>query len=264
MAGLALSRLGRERSRAALGRAVAAALVVQAGGTIARWRRGDRGGGRGPLAPAALGPVAAAWTTAEAIQARGVGGFAPWAPSDRCRLALGGALLGLALPWLFADLGRYVDDAPLLGRLYLGCRVPGRSERVAVHLGHHHGLDGALLAWTALALSRQLPNLSPGRGTAVCSVALAALLVYGLARAAEDAWLEQVVKRGWTGRRLPSLVERGRPVGWRAWLGTAALGLAVDRWWRPAVPAGRAGAASPRLRPTRTMVAGGIAAGGRP
>ncbi len=69
--------------------------------------------------------------------------------------------------------------------------TPGEPGVDRVHLGHHEGLDGALLAWDALLLSRR-------RTGTVHSWYLALMLTYGVAVAAQDAWLEQVVKRGWT------------------------------------------------------------------
>ena len=58
--------------------------------------------------------------------------------------------------------------------------------------GHHHGLDGVLLALSALLLSR----MQVTRLRAVVGAYLALMLAYGLANAVQDAWLEQVVKRG--------------------------------------------------------------------
>ena len=69
----------------------------------------------------------------------------------------------------------------------------------AVHLGDHHGTDGILLAWTALALSRTVPTMPRApQDRAVFYLCL--MLVYGLALALEDFWHEQLVKR--TSRRF--------------------------------------------------------------
>ncbi|MDP9364047.1 MAG: hypothetical protein M3Q10_07445, partial [Chloroflexota bacterium] len=187
---------------------------------------------RGQTAGALGVTVAALAATTAAIRSAGVGGFAPWLRGDGVRLALGGGLAAVALPWLLADLGVYAGDVPGLRRVFLSRqKLPPGASAPAVHLGHHHGLDGALLAWTGLALSRQVPAVpsQPARGT--LGWILSGMTLYGLARAAEDAWYEQVVKRGWTRRRLPSLVADGRsesPGAWAALLGlTAAVRFAA-------------------------------------
>jgi uncharacterized protein involved in copper resistance len=50
------------------------------------------------------------------------------------------------------------------------------------------------------------------------------MLAYGLANAVEDFWDEQVVKRGWTDARLPSLLN---PELSPAWAAIVLSGLAV-------------------------------------
>ena len=174
----------------------------------------------------------AAGVTSAAMNARGSGGFAPWQRGDRARLALGLGLAGVSLPWLLADAGIYVGDVPLIGRLFLSRdRLPAGAPDAAVHLGHHHGLDGALLVWTALALSRQLGSVRTRSIHDPLAIILAVALVYGLGRAAEDAWYEQIVKRGWMDIRLPDLVKDGRLVGWRSWLGVVAISAVLARRW---------------------------------
>ncbi|MBD0291627.1 MAG: hypothetical protein ICV74_10265, partial [Thermoleophilia bacterium] len=119
---------------------------------------------------------------------------------DGLRVVLAALLVLVAVPWVFAELGFYAPD-PILAD------EPSPGERLAaVHLGHHHGMDGVLVALFALALSRVLPRLAARRLTAVLSAYLALLLVYGLANAAEDAWNEQVVKRGTTEHAIPSVL----------------------------------------------------------
>jgi hypothetical protein len=53
-------------------------------------------------------------------------------------------------------------------------------------------------------------------------VLVSLLLVYGLANAVQDFWLEQVVKRGWTDHRIPSLLRPGPSLAW-AGLGVATV-----------------------------------------
>ena len=123
------------------------------------------------------------------------------------------ALLAVAsLPWLAADLG-----------FYLLSTAPDASGLRGVHLGHHHGSDGALLAATALLLARTLPELGSPRLRASLAGLLALMLAYGLTNFAEDLWHEQVVKRSWASWKIPSAVVPGaRPV-WAFILAAAAL-----------------------------------------
>jgi hypothetical protein len=119
---------------------------------------------------------------------------------DRVRLALALALLVVAVPAAAADLGFYLDRVPLLGGLYeTGAlrREPGvEGLHVAVHHGHHEGMDGVLLAWSALLLWPCLWTISRRRLRALLGAYLPLLLSYGAAVALADFWLEQVVKRG--------------------------------------------------------------------
>jgi hypothetical protein len=115
------------------------------------------------------------------------------------RIALAAGLGALSVPWLLAEMGLQTG----------GMRqpTPGDSRLDRVHLGHHEGLDGALLAWDALLLSRR-------RRGSLHGWLLGLMVAYGSAVAAGDAWLEQVVKRGLTERRLPDVI---RPAANRGW-----------------------------------------------
>jgi hypothetical protein len=73
-----------------------------------------------------------------------------------------------------------------------------------VHLGEHHGLEGYLLVVTALLLSRQLPRM---RRPIPLAAYLSLMIAYGVGNMANDAWYEQVVKRGWIDWRIPSVLE---------------------------------------------------------
>ena len=92
-----------------------------------------------------------------------------------------------------------------------------------VHLGHHHGLDGLLFAWAALALTRQLGRVASPRWRAPLAAFLGLLLAYGLANAAQDFSLEQVVRRGWAAHELPSVLRPGLTPAWGLLLLAAAL-----------------------------------------
>ena len=144
-------------------------------------------------------------------------------------------LLVLAIPWLAADLGFSLDGVPVLGSIFLTGKIVG--GHAAVHVGHHHGMDGVLLALAALALipaARQVPARAL-RAAACMYIGLE--LAYGLANAVQDGWLEQVVKRGWTGFEIPSVLH---PAASLAWLGIAIAGAVfstlvlrpIPRWAR--------------------------------
>ncbi len=109
----------------------------------------------------------------------------------------------------------YIDDVPILGRLFIASVVPEGATLAAVHLGHHHGLDGFLFVASSLVLGRVLRTLSRRRFSSAIRVYLAFMFGYGLANLVNDAWLEQVVKRGWSDYRIPSFL---RPELSGAWL----------------------------------------------
>jgi hypothetical protein len=129
-------------------------------------------------------------------------------------------LLLLAIPWIAAELGFYLDGVPVLGRLFLtGTIYEGHAS---VHHGHHHGMDGVLLTLTALAavpLVRRA-HLRPLRITV--GIYLGLQLAYGLGNAVNDGWLEQLVKRGWVDTEIPSVLE---PAISLAWLGIVLAAL---------------------------------------
>lgn len=172
---------------------------------------------------AALGVTLALALTLVAWRQRGAGPFGR-EPGDRARIAGAAVLLAIGLPWLAADLGLSLDRVPLLGSVYLTDQLASQPSRPglnpAVHDGHHHGMDGVLLAWTALLVSRSLRHLRRARVRAAATVYLSFLLVYGAANAIQDAWLEQIVKRGWSAYELPTVVA---PSASAAWLAIVAL-----------------------------------------
>jgi hypothetical protein len=149
---------------------------------------------------------------------------------DAVRLIVAGALVLAAVPWIAADLGFSFEGVPVLGTLYQTGELrhePGEPGlHTAVHHGHHHGFDGVLLALAALLLSRRLAVMSKPAVRVAVSVYLSLMLAYGIANALQDFWLEQVVKRGWTGRTVPNVLLPGLSWGWAAVL-LAALAV----WW---------------------------------
>jgi hypothetical protein len=162
----------------------------------------------------ALGVALALALTIRATRRRAPA-FSGRLPLDPARVALALGLFIAGLPWLLAEVGLSVSDVPGLGAVFLGdqIRPAGGGETLqVVHLGHHHGADGIYLALTALLLSRTLPRL--GRLRAFVSFYLSLMLAYGLANSLQDFWTEQIVKRGWTGRTIPSLLHPSLSIGW--------------------------------------------------
>jgi hypothetical protein len=162
--------------------------------------------------------------------------------ADAARIAVAVVLLVLAVPWMLADLGVSLDGVPVLGSLYQTGElrsqpgVPGLHP--AVHHGHHHGMDGVLLVLTALLLSRLLPSVSRRWVRIVTGAYLALMLAYGFAEFANDFWLEQIVKRGWTNWEIPDVTRPKLTIAWGLIvLGAAAIyALAAWRARRPSPP----------------------------
>ena len=176
---------------------------------------------------AGIGALVALGLTVWALRRGGRGDSQPLNRWDYARVVLAAVLVLAALPWIWAELGFYVDDTPVIGDPFIAKVVTpslgGEPSLHAVHLGHHHGLDGILLAVAALLLSRvpsRMPRKAEGTGLAVY---VALLLTYGLANALQDGWNEQLVKRGTFDAKLPSVI---RPDLSPAWLGIV-LGAAA-------------------------------------
>jgi hypothetical protein len=138
-------------------------------------------------------------------------------PGDVARILLGVVLVCIGLPWMAADLGLSLT-LPGLHWLYQTNQlrsqpgVPGLHQ--AVHYGHHHGMNGVLLAVVALVLSRAIPTVRASRLRHAFAGYLALLLAYGLGNAVQDFWLEQIVKRGLTSFQLPMVLAPSVNWGW--------------------------------------------------
>ncbi len=146
---------------------------------------------------------------------------------DRVRIVLVALLVLFAAPVIAAELGFFLDGVPVLGRIFETARLttqPGVAGlHHAVHHGQHHGWEATMLALSALALSR-LPR------PRVLDAYLALMLAYGVGNLVNDDWLEQVVKRGWTSREMPSVLTPAANWGWAAVLvGAIAVWLL---WFR--------------------------------
>ena len=147
----------------------------------------------------ALGVALALGLTVAAARRAGWG-VARRLPLDPVRLGIAVVVLVLSIPWIAADLGFFLPDG-----LFIMRRVAPDTDGLpiaAVHLGHHHGFDGSLVAWSALLLSR--PRLRRG-ATASVTVAVTSLaFAYGIVNCVQDTWNEQLVKRGTLDWKIPS------------------------------------------------------------
>lgn len=188
-------------------------------------------------APAAVGVLIAFGLTMYVLATTGTGDPPLRTRMDALWAVVFLAILLLSIPWLFANLGYYAGDVPGLRRLFMSEQIvpePGYPHLRAVHLGNHEGIDGVLLAITAVVLMRLLGQVVPSVRRRIVAAYLSLLLVYGLGVALADGWHEQVVKRGWTSWRVPSVLHPA--VSW-AWLAVLAAALLV--WVLLPVVAGR-------------------------
>jgi Tol biopolymer transport system component len=146
---------------------------------------------------------------------------------DRVRLVAAVILVLISLPWIAADLGFLLGRWPPLSSTFYSdewyARLGHARLHRAVHEGHHHGMDGTLLALTAIFLSRTLGRVGPKLRRAL-GVYLGIMLVYGLANLAQDFWFEQLVKRGVASLEIPSLLVP--TLGW-SWLILVVLAVAA-------------------------------------
>jgi len=152
----------------------------------------------------ALGVLVALGLTVAAARRAGTAP-APRRPWDRWRVVAAVAVVLVSLPWITAELGFHFPGEMFMGEEF-GTENDGTTI-AAVHLGHHHGTDGALLVLTALLLSRVAVER---RGLRIATFAyLGTMLAYGGVNFVQDAWNEQVVKRGWTDAGIPSALLPG-------------------------------------------------------
>ena len=146
--------------------------------------------------------------------------------------------LVVAVPWIAAESGVSFEGVPILGTLYQTGELrtaPGdATPHPAVHHGHHHGMDGVLLVWTALLLLPLAARVASRWLRAASTAYLALMLCYGAALTANDAWLEQVVKRGWTDWEVPNPIQPSiSPIWASIVVATAVLCAAFIRPGRP-------------------------------
>ena len=168
--------------------------------------------------PAVLGVAIAASLTAWAAARGRAEDVHTTKAGDLARLGTTLVVLFFATPYIAAELGFFLNGVPLLGWIFqtgqLRPEPGGGAAHAAVHHGHHHGLDGFLLAVTALLLSRLLGGIRRHGLRAVTAAYLSLMLVYGLANMANDLWTEQVVKRDWTSWQIPDVLSPSLSAAW--------------------------------------------------
>jgi hypothetical protein len=146
---------------------------------------------------------------------------------DRARLLVAAVALFFAAPYIAAEFGFSLDGVPVLGWIFQTSAIrPDPDEgyaHAAVHLGHHHGLDGFLLAVSALLLSRLVGGIRRRGLRAVTAFYVSLMLVYGLTNQAQDLWDEQVTKRGWTSWSIPHVLHPSLSAAWISMLAVAVL-----------------------------------------
>jgi hypothetical protein len=146
---------------------------------------------------------------------------------DRARLVLAAVVLFTSAPYIAAELGFFLDGVPVLGWIFQTGQIapePGGGQvHATVHHGHHHGLDGFLLATGVLLLSRLIGTIRPPLLREATAAYLSWMLVYALTNMANDLWIEQVVKRGWTAWEIPDVLVPSASAAWAAMLVVAAV-----------------------------------------
>ena len=173
-------------------------------------------------AVAATGVVlAASLTVAAAVRFRVAPRKAPGAT-----IAAMLVLLVVSLPWMLADLGIVAGRVPVLDWVYESDQwyagLGHARLHHALHVGHHHGMDGALLALVALWLCAPLALLA-GRVRTILAAYLSLMFVYGVGNVLNDAWYEQVVKRGVTSWSVPSVLQPSANLSWLAIVALAVV-----------------------------------------
>ena len=193
---------------------------------------------------AALGVAAAFGLTLWSFRGGGSWKIARVA-GDRVRIAIAVVAIVVALPWEAADLGFSLDGVPGLGWVFQTAALrlqPGDPVfHPAVHHGHHHGMDGTLLVLVALILSRLVPAVGSRALRGAFGAYLALMFCYGVGNIANDAWLEQIVKRNWTSWEVPDVTTPKASAAW----GLILLGAAV-LWLLLVLPGLRASAQEAR------------------
>ncbi len=154
--------------------------------------------------------LAAMLTVLATLHSNDSRGFASRLPLDPLRWGFAVVAMVLAVPWILAELGVYGP-----GWIFIMERPITGSDGVvnpAVHLGHHHGFDGALFVVSAALLSRIRIRAPRLRNATVAFVSL--VFAYGVVNLVQDAWNEQIAKRGWVDTTIPSALNPALELIW--------------------------------------------------
>lgn len=185
-------------------------------------------------APAALGVAIALGLTLYVLATCGRGDPPLRTRMDVVWVVVFAAILLLSIPWLLANLGYYAGDVAGLRRVFMSEQIvpePGHPHLRAVHLGNHEGIDGVLIAVTAAVLMRSLSQMVASVRRTILTAYLPLLFAYGLGVALADGWHEQIVKRGWTAWRVPSVLHPAASWTWLVVLAAALLVWLALRAW---------------------------------
>jgi hypothetical protein len=123
-----------------------------------------------------------------------------------------------------------VRNVPLIGGIYMSQEIVAGESLVAVHLGHHHGFDGALFAIIAMVLIRPLAMVR-GALRWPLTIYVAFMLVYGITNMLQDFWGEQLVKRGTTTTEFPSMVLPKLTPAWGLMILATAIVTGAIAWY---------------------------------
>jgi hypothetical protein len=217
--------LERGPRRAVIAAAIAAAVLCATIAVPGVVKQSDLDAKPANLA-AGIGVLTALGLTLFALRRTGAGPPGARGRGDRIALRIAALYTLAALPWIFANLGFYVGDVPVLHHIFMSRKVlpeAGHPHLRAVHLGNHEGLDGWLLAVTALLLRPALARMRPTRLRPALGGYLALLVAYGVMVSANDGWNEQIVKRGWTSHGPPSVLTPALNLGWAILIAVAVV-----------------------------------------
>ena len=120
-----------------------------------------------------------------------------------------GLVTFLSLPWIFAQLGFYISDFPILGIIFWArqstLQEPEPKYPNAVHIGTHHGTEGFLvIVFLWIAVMWILPAIVDHRVRQTLGAITGFGFGHAIYNAVEDFLTEQIYKRGWMDFRLPS------------------------------------------------------------
>ncbi|UCG01688.1 MAG: hypothetical protein JSW11_19015 [Candidatus Heimdallarchaeota archaeon] len=120
-----------------------------------------------------------------------------------------GLVIFLSLPWIFAQLGFYISDFPILGIIFWArqstLQEPEPNYPNAVHIGTHHGTEGFLIiVFLWIATMWILPAIVDDRVRQSLGAITGFGFGYAIYNVVEDFLTEQIYKRGWMDFRLPS------------------------------------------------------------